>query len=40
MAGRFVVFPDAFGSLTLTWIFWTAGAAAITAALGGGLDCK
>ncbi|KAF9650317.1 hypothetical protein BDM02DRAFT_3112290 [Thelephora ganbajun] len=26
--------------LTLTWIFWTAGAAAITAALGGGLDCN
>ncbi|KAF9785753.1 hypothetical protein BJ322DRAFT_1056193 [Thelephora terrestris] len=26
--------------LALTWIFWTAGAAAITAALGGGLDCN
>ncbi|KAM0788944.1 hypothetical protein ACM66B_003019 [Microbotryomycetes sp. NB124-2] len=25
--------------LTLTWIFWLAGAAAITQALGGGLDC-
>ncbi|KAF8555104.1 hypothetical protein OG21DRAFT_1508037 [Imleria badia] len=25
--------------LLLTWIFWTAGAASITAALGGGLNC-
>ncbi|KAI0673934.1 hypothetical protein C8Q78DRAFT_661244 [Trametes maxima] len=25
--------------LIITWIFWTAGAAAITAALGGGLNC-
>ncbi|KAI0275445.1 hypothetical protein BC834DRAFT_921408 [Gloeopeniophorella convolvens] len=25
--------------LGLTWIFWTAGAASITAALGGGLKC-
>ncbi|TFY80228.1 hypothetical protein EWM64_g3781 [Hericium alpestre] len=24
----------------LTWIFWTAGAASITAALGGGLNCS
>lgn len=27
-------------SLLLTWIFWTGGAAAITAELGGGLNCK
>jgi hypothetical protein len=27
-------------SLLLTWIFWTGGAAALTAALGGGLDCN
>lgn len=27
-------------SLSLTWIFWTAGAASITAALGGGLNCS
>ncbi|KAG2141024.1 hypothetical protein DEU56DRAFT_911514 [Suillus clintonianus] len=26
--------------LCLTWIFWTAGAASITAALGGGLNCN
>ncbi|KAI9066553.1 hypothetical protein FKP32DRAFT_1589632 [Trametes sanguinea] len=26
--------------LIITWIFWTAGAAAITAALGGGLNCS
>ncbi|KAI0801386.1 hypothetical protein C8Q74DRAFT_1190521 [Fomes fomentarius] len=26
--------------LMLTWLFWTAGAAAITAALGGGLNCS
>ncbi|KAH7889480.1 hypothetical protein F5I97DRAFT_1801281 [Phlebopus sp. FC_14] len=26
--------------LLLTWIFWTAGAASITAALGGGLNCR
>ncbi|KAG2153592.1 uncharacterized protein EDB93DRAFT_1135642 [Suillus bovinus] len=26
--------------LLLTWIFWTAGAASITAALGGGLNCN
>ncbi|KAI0701265.1 hypothetical protein C8T65DRAFT_275671 [Cerioporus squamosus] len=26
--------------LILTWILWTAGAAAITAALGGGLNCS
>ncbi|KAG2069484.1 hypothetical protein BDR04DRAFT_1156684 [Suillus decipiens] len=26
--------------LFLTWIFWTAGAASITAALGGGLNCS
>ncbi|KAH7911581.1 hypothetical protein BJ138DRAFT_1006300 [Hygrophoropsis aurantiaca] len=26
--------------LVLTWIFWTAGAASITAALGGGLNCR
>ncbi|RPD64753.1 hypothetical protein L226DRAFT_497849 [Lentinus tigrinus ALCF2SS1-7] len=26
--------------LTLTWIFWLAGAAAITSALGGGLNCS
>ncbi|RDX50540.1 hypothetical protein OH76DRAFT_1555698 [Lentinus brumalis] len=26
--------------LLLTWIFWTAAAAAITAALGGGLNCS
>ncbi|KAI0756153.1 hypothetical protein C8Q80DRAFT_1091589 [Daedaleopsis nitida] len=26
--------------LVLTWILWTAGAAAITAALGGGLNCS
>ncbi|EGN93733.1 hypothetical protein SERLA73DRAFT_189489 [Serpula lacrymans var. lacrymans S7.3] len=25
--------------LSITWIFWTAGAASITAALGGGLNC-
>ncbi|KAN0100114.1 hypothetical protein V8E55_000098 [Tylopilus felleus] len=25
--------------LLLTWIFWTAGAASITATLGGGLNC-
>jgi hypothetical protein len=24
----------------LTWLFWTAGAASITAALGGGVDCS
>ncbi|KIJ66548.1 hypothetical protein HYDPIDRAFT_86654 [Hydnomerulius pinastri MD-312] len=28
------------GFLLLTWIFWTAGAASITAALGGGLNCR
>lgn len=27
-------------SLIVTWIFWTAGAASITAALGGGYDCR
>ncbi|KAJ8594570.1 hypothetical protein M405DRAFT_808763, partial [Rhizopogon salebrosus TDB-379] len=26
--------------LFLTWVFWTAGAASITAALGGGLNCN
>jgi len=26
--------------LIITWIFWTAGAASITSALGGGLDCS
>ncbi|KAI6012696.1 hypothetical protein F5J12DRAFT_819808 [Pisolithus orientalis] len=26
--------------LVLTWIFWTAGAASITASLGGGLNCS
>ncbi|KIK29940.1 hypothetical protein PISMIDRAFT_26895 [Pisolithus microcarpus 441] len=26
--------------LILTWIFWTAGAASITATLGGGLNCR
>jgi len=26
--------------LVLTWIFWTAGAASITAALGGGYNCS
>ncbi|KAH9885420.1 hypothetical protein C8Q73DRAFT_740899 [Cubamyces lactineus] len=26
--------------LFLTWVFWTAGAASITAALGGGLNCS
>jgi len=26
--------------LTFTWIFWTAGAASITSALGGGLNCS
>ncbi|EIW63824.1 uncharacterized protein TRAVEDRAFT_157574 [Trametes versicolor FP-101664 SS1] len=26
--------------LFLTWVLWTAGAAAITAALGGGLNCS
>ncbi|TDL28089.1 hypothetical protein BD410DRAFT_343691 [Rickenella mellea] len=26
--------------LLLTWIFWTAGAASITAALGGGYNCS
>ncbi|KAG1813883.1 uncharacterized protein BJ212DRAFT_1364293 [Suillus subaureus] len=26
--------------LFLTWVFWTAGAASITSALGGGLNCK
>lgn len=26
--------------LILTWIFWTAGAASITATLGGGLNCN
>ncbi|KAH9923207.1 uncharacterized protein BXZ73DRAFT_51106 [Epithele typhae] len=26
--------------LTFAWIFWTAGAASITAALGGGLNCS
>ncbi|KAH7920942.1 hypothetical protein BV22DRAFT_1132678 [Leucogyrophana mollusca] len=26
--------------LLLTWIFWTAGAASITSALGGGLNCS
>jgi len=29
-----------FGFLMLTWIFWTAGAASITAALGGGINCS
>lgn len=29
-----------FNSLFLTWIFWVAGAAAITATLGGGLNCS
>lgn len=24
----------------MTWVFWTAGAAAITAAYSGGLDCS
>lgn len=28
------------GFLVLTWIFWTAGAAAITASLGGGHNCR
>jgi len=28
------------GFLILTWIFWTAGAAAITAGLGGGHNCS
>lgn len=28
------------GFLLLTWIFWTAGAASITAALGGGHNCS
>jgi len=28
------------GFLTLTWIFWTAGAAALTASLGGGHNCS
>jgi len=28
------------GFLILTWIFWTAGAAAITASLGGGHNCS
>ncbi|KAF8323206.1 hypothetical protein DL93DRAFT_2162390 [Clavulina sp. PMI_390] len=28
------------GFLVLTWIFWTAGAAAITAALNGGHNCS
>ncbi|KAF9225217.1 hypothetical protein BS17DRAFT_778313 [Gyrodon lividus] len=28
------------GFLLLTWIFWTAGAASITTALGGGLNCS
>ncbi|KAG9313856.1 hypothetical protein JVU11DRAFT_4623 [Chiua virens] len=44
----FFVFPDSvFNSvgshicfLLVTWIFWTSGAAAITAALGGGLNCS
>ena len=27
-------------SLLLTWIFWTAGAIAITVELGGGLNCS
>ncbi|KAH0837826.1 hypothetical protein J3R83DRAFT_6034 [Lanmaoa asiatica] len=27
------------GFLLITWIFWTAGAASITAVLGGGLNC-
>ncbi len=26
-------------SLFLTWIFWTAGVASITTALGGGINC-
>lgn len=26
--------------LFLTWVFWTAGAASITSALGGGLNCN
>ncbi|KAI6015624.1 hypothetical protein EDC04DRAFT_2752094 [Pisolithus marmoratus] len=26
--------------LILTWVFWTAGAASITATLGGGLNCS
>jgi len=29
-----------FYSLVFTWIFWTAGAASITSALGGGLNCR
>ncbi|KAF8131523.1 hypothetical protein EV363DRAFT_1164973 [Boletus edulis] len=33
----FFIVPD--NVLLLTWIFWTAGAASITAALGGGLNC-
>jgi len=28
------------GSLTFTWIMWTAGAAAVTQMIGGGLNCK
>ncbi|OAX39667.1 hypothetical protein K503DRAFT_739030 [Rhizopogon vinicolor AM-OR11-026] len=44
----FFSLPDSFLSsvashilfLFLTWVFWTAGAASITAALGGGLNCN
>lgn len=35
-----IVLTAATCSLVLTWLFWTAGAAAITAALGGGLNCR
>ena len=39
-ADKFETEPHALHSLGLTWIFWTAGAASITAALGGGYNCR
>ncbi|KAI0029451.1 hypothetical protein K488DRAFT_56328 [Vararia minispora EC-137] len=33
VASHFVIF-------FMTWVFWTAGAASITSALGGGIDCS
>jgi hypothetical protein len=35
-----VVVDPHYRSLLLTWVFWTAAAASITAALGGGLNCR
>lgn len=34
------IFCSLVRSLILTWIFWTAGAASITQAIGGGVDCR